>query len=128
MASPQKFVRLSSSAEYNRPVRQDAFGGVALESTYKRTVSNVAADSADMTRRCVSQRREGQRSNMVLNAAKTLSLERVDQIKEECATQFAEETQTKLATQRLQADAAAQATAPLDLPSMDALADTLSKE
>ena len=66
-------IRLVSSASYVRHIIEDK-SGVPMNSTYRATLADPAADAADMRARCVSTRAEVRRHDMVRAAARLIPL------------------------------------------------------
>ena len=116
-------IRLTSSASYTRTTSDNTLA-VPFNSTYLATVSNITMN--DMTRRCVASREEQKHHNLVLDAAKSIPLDVVDNIENQTKQYFAHDTATKVELERTHELAVQSRTAPFVTESIAALADTLS--
>lgn len=118
-------LRLASQAIYERPSFDSVgLGGVPARSVYQDTINSIQPE--DATRRCLRERASVKFSNMVMDASKSVSLDRFDEIAEEV-----DEEISATGTIAQQMEAAPPALEPPraeDMPSFGKLAEIVNRD
>jgi len=120
-------IRLVSSATYVRTRVEDT-SGVPMNSTYRATLADPAANSADMLARCVATRGEVRRHDMVRAAARLIAPATLDAFEEDAARTFAAETRAREAQLAMEGTRSAGRGVALMTPALAAFSQVLAAE
>lgn len=111
---------LASQATYTRPGRTEAFGGVPMKTVYGATIASV--DKDDMRERCIRERKSVKADTVVLETAKSFSLDEIRALEREASAAVEAEGRETLAKRKSGPPTAG------DMASMRKLQEILAKE
>jgi len=120
-------IRLVSSAAHERHILRDTTG-VPMNSTYRATLADPAADAACMRARCVATREEVRRHDMVRAAGRALPTRLLDEIADETRREAAAETARRERATLAESARSLAKSQPLATPALDAFSKTLAAE
>ena len=120
-------IRLVSSASYVRHIIEDK-SGVPMNSTYRATLADPAADAADMRARCVSTRAEVRRHDMVRAAARLIPPHTLDQFQAEAMRDHHATARAREAQLAMEATRSADKGVALMTPALADFSKTLAAE